>query len=177
MGERVNQAQNEVKKVQATPEAIFCPNCGNPDDSVMTRVDDEGNDYETHIGPTGYAPADYAEGHWIEVDGWLCCSIYCAAKVRGASEEQAQLARGLKTRLDMRADGREEEADADEAYVKDMLENPEQYPLVAQLDEIADEDTHEKVLARVEGESSTSDIDEEFSQLMEDLKTEEGGDN
>ena len=45
----------------------------------------------------GESDAMWAEEHWRDVDGELCCSAYCAAIQGGADEEEAQQARAAHT--------------------------------------------------------------------------------
>lgn len=172
MGQRIDAAANEVKSVSAAPgarEAIFCPNCGDEDGFTMTRQDDDGNEYTTEIPPSGYAPVAFAETDWIEVDGSLYCSIYCAAKGAGLTEEQAQLARSEKTRMDLREDGRDDLADLDERRVAAIIERPEDFPLAARLQDIADEDDHphDQTVDATEG---AQEEQERFEQIIGGLR-------
>jgi hypothetical protein len=183
MGRRVDNARNEVVSVDhpdgrlAAEEAVFCAHDGQPDGDP----------------PQGYAPVEYAERNWIEVDGQLCCSIYCAAKVAGLTEEQAQLARGAAARANLRAEGYDELADTDERLVKAMVAeehldrtDPErQYPLAARLADLATEDTAEHgIPPQDEGVSADQELFEQItsdSDLMswadgEASEADEGGD-
>lgn len=51
---------------------------------------------EMYVCPVceGESDALWAEEHWRDVDGEKACSAYCAAIHGGASEEEAQEARG-----------------------------------------------------------------------------------
>lgn len=45
----------------------------------------------------GESDVAWAEEHWHEVDGKLCCCAYCAAIQGGDDEEEAQGARASQT--------------------------------------------------------------------------------
>lgn len=45
----------------------------------------------------GTSDAEYAEANWHEVDGELCCCVYCAALEGGHAEDEAQEARAKHT--------------------------------------------------------------------------------
>jgi hypothetical protein len=149
MGSRVDASSNKVEG-----DFVLCANCGRPDD---VHPD----------GFNGHAPLEYAEENWVDVNRELACSIYCAAKLSGMSEEEAQLARAMKTRMDMRAEGMDDLADADEAYIQDIQDNPENHPFIPGLDAVADEDTHEHDQS---AESmDTGDIDAEWAEVRRQM--------
>lgn len=171
MGERVDAAQNEVMAVEnidpatgrniGAPEAIFCPNCGDVGGADFTN---EETGYSGTTRPQGFAPVDAAEELWIEVDGQLCCGVYCAAKVAGLSEKQAQLARGMKTRMEMRKAGLDELADLDEQHIQAILDGEAQS---VPFEHVADEDTHD-IDTTVDREGA-NDLSAEFEEILRQM--------
>lgn len=112
MGERVDSASNRREEIGGV-DSIFCPHCGGDSDAHPT-------------GAVGHAPVDAAERRWLQVNGHLACSVYCASKHLGLSEKEAQLNRAAKTRANMRAEGLEGEADQDERVVEARLKQREE---------------------------------------------------
>ena len=48
-------------------------------------------DYDPGAPPSGYAnETQIATRPWHDIDGTLCCSVYCAAIEQGKSEEEAE---------------------------------------------------------------------------------------
>ena len=162
MGERVDSATNKKADLSehpvgmlATEEAVFCVTCGTPDDE----------------SPQGFAPVDYAEANWVAVGRALACSIYCAAKEAGFTEEQAQLARAKKTQLDLREAGLEAQADHDEALVNDVLENPQNHPFAPAFEDVASPEATDH---GVEADTQASALEDEFDAIVKQLKDEGG---
>jgi hypothetical protein len=157
MGQRVDASNNEVTSVEfpqghvLEAEAVFCANCGDPGSETSP--------------PQGYAPVVYAEDNWIDVGRELTCGIYCAAKCAGLDEKDAQLARAAKTQLELRAQGLDEEADADKEWVEEIAANSDAYPFVPALEEVATEDTRQVDTTPEESEGESLDWD----QLVKDL--------
>ena len=157
MGERVDAAANEVKEV-AGVESIFCPICGDEDGDNFAGI------------PTGNAPVVYAEANWIEQEGSLYCNIEHAALGAGLDAATAQLAKAEAARLLLRREGHDDIADADKAYVTDIVENPEKYPYSPSLDQVADEDTHERETPEEEITNVWGEDADEMSEILEALK-------
>lgn len=132
MGARVEGSSNAATTTPAGDEAIYCASCGD--------------------GDQGYAPVEYAENNWIDVEGALCCSVLCAARQSGMSEADADLARGIA------ADG----GDSDR----------EDTPFAAPLGAALDEDTHEHDQT-AEGGDAPGDVDRKFNSIIEVLSNEE----
>lgn len=147
MGERIDAAGNGVQEVLGE-QVVFCPICGDPDGEPVQ----------------GHGTLEFVEANWIEVDGSLYCNIEHAALGAGLSAAQAQLAKAEAARRLLREQGYDAIADADEARVQDIVDNPEAHPYSVALEEVADEDTHERETP-----------DEEkivMSQEMQDFATE-----
>lgn len=171
MGERVDAAQNEVVAVEnidhatgrniGAPEAIFCTNCGDMGGAEFTN---EETGYSGTTSPQGYAPVADAEEQWIEVDGQLCCGVYCAAKVAGLSEKQAQLARGMKTRMEMRKAGFGELADLDEQHIQAILDGEAQS---VPFEHVADEDTHD--IDTTPDNEGANELSAEFEEILRQM--------
>ncbi len=154
MGERVDAAANNVVDVEGQ-ECVFCPICG-----------DQGGD-----PVQGHATVEFAEGNWIEVDGSLYCNIEHAALGHGLSPAQAQLARAEAARQIARDQGVSAAIiAADEAYVYDLVENPQEYPYSPSLEEVADDDTHERETPDEEKNILSAEDQEWADNLLESLK-------
>jgi hypothetical protein len=150
MGERVDAAANGVVEHEGQ-ELIACPVCGEDP-------------------PNGHGTVEFAEGNWIEVDGSLYCNIEHAALGSGLTPAQAQLAKAEAARQILRENGHGDLADADEARVRDIVENPENHPYAVALEEVADEDTHERETPEEE-KSIYSDEDQAFAEgILETIR-------
>jgi hypothetical protein len=151
MGERVDAAANGVVEHEGQ-ELIACPICGEDP-------------------PNGHGTVEFAEGNWIEVEGSLYCNIEHAALGYGLSPAQAQLAKAQAAREIARDQGVSESIiRADEDRVRDIVENPDEHPYAVALEEVADDDTHERETPEEEKNTLSAEDQEWADQLLEELR-------